>query len=409
MKRCLLIWTAAGILAFSLLGLALPASEPHIPSAVRSYKAGQALEKDQRLDDAVAAFRKALEIDPALGEAYEHLGRIYERAGNFEEATRAFVQLTQLEPENLRALLALGEIYTQRDYLADALALYYRAVRVDAKSAPARLGLAHALDKNKEYAKAAAGRRSRFAVELTPARKWNLFLVPNQHLDIGYTDYDSKVAELHARSVDEAMEMVERHPEFRFTFDGSWIVDEFLKGRSAEDQKKFPQFVQEKKLFVPAVYASNFTGFSGLESLIRSLYRSRQFAAEAGGDYDVALINDVPNASWSYASVLAAAGIKHFVVASGAYRAPFLPALPGAGGTGEPGQSFFSAPQDSRRLELRCGRGQSSPARCFRARTQFRYQTLRNRDRPPGRRSGLRRTRRTLEGRERGTTTPGAS
>ncbi|MBI3416458.1 MAG: hypothetical protein HY043_14275 [Verrucomicrobia bacterium] len=163
-----------------------------------------------------------------------------------------------------------------------------------------------------------------FSTSLTPTRKWNLFVAPHEHLDIGYTDYAPKVAEIQSRSVDEAIEMIERNPDFRFTLDGFWVVEEFMKGRSREQQQKFLKLIAEGKISIPAVYGSSFTGFASLEHLIRSLYPSKRFANEHGTPFDFALITDVPSYSWSHASVLASAGLKYFVAASDAYRAPFL-------------------------------------------------------------------------------------
>lgn len=170
----------------------------------------------------------------------------------------------------------------------------------------------------------ANGRAQNFSTMLAPARKWNLFVVPHEHLDIGYTDDAAKVAEIQSRSVDEAMEIMERNPGFRFTLDGFWVVEEFLKGRSREQQQKFLRLVAERKISIPAVYGSSFTGFASLEHLIRALYPSKRFANEHGTPFDFALITDVPSYSWSHASVLASAGLKYFVAASDAYRAPFL-------------------------------------------------------------------------------------
>src|SRR5262249_38744915 len=132
------------------------------------------------------------------------------------------------------------------------------------------------------------------------------------------------IAELQSRTIDEAMGLIDQHPEFRFTLDGSWIAEQFLKGRSEAQQERFFRFVREKKITVPANYASPFTGFAGIENLIRSLYFSKRFAQEHGTGFDTALISDVPSYSWSYASVLAAADVKYLLAAVDVYRAPFL-------------------------------------------------------------------------------------
>ena len=82
--------------------------------------------------------------------------------------------------------------------------------------------------------------------------------------------------------------------------------------------------MKDKKIFVPTVEASLLTGFPALETLIRSLYPAFEFNQKYGGDPNYADITDVPSYSWSYASVMAAAGLKYFAAGSDNYRAPVL-------------------------------------------------------------------------------------
>jgi len=168
------------------------------------------------------------------------------------------------------------------------------------------------------------GSTSRFPSLAKPAKKWTIFVAPNVHVDVGYSDSDSKVAEIHSRTVDESMDMIARYPEFRFNPDASWAVDQFLRGRSEEEGTRFVAAVRENKISIPAAYTSAFTGFQSVENLIRSLYFSKDFARRNHTPFDFSLINDVPSYSWSYASVMASAGLKYFVAASDAYRGPFL-------------------------------------------------------------------------------------
>jgi len=168
------------------------------------------------------------------------------------------------------------------------------------------------------------GHSRRFPVALDPAKKWNFFLVPHTHLDVGYTDYQAKVAEAQSRSLDEAIQMIHDHPDFRFSPDGYWCVRQFLAERTDEQKQLLFQAVKEKKIFVPTVEASLLTGFPALETLIRSLYPAFEFNQKYGGDADYADITDVPSYSWSYASVMAAAGLKYFAAGSDNYRAPVL-------------------------------------------------------------------------------------
>jgi len=164
----------------------------------------------------------------------------------------------------------------------------------------------------------------RLPATLTPARKWTLLIVPHEHIDVGYTDYQAKVSEIQSRVLDEAMDMIREHPDFRYSVDGYWVIQEFLAGRNAGDRQTLLQLVREHKILVPAEYANLLTEFPALETLIRSLYPSYRFDRANGANFDYANITDVPSQSWAYATVLAAAGLKYFASGSNPDRGPIV-------------------------------------------------------------------------------------
>jgi hypothetical protein len=159
---------------------------------------------------------------------------------------------------------------------------------------------------------------------IAPRKKWTLFMVPHIHLDVGFTDYQSKVGVVQARVIDEAMDFVAKQPDFRFSMDGEWPLEQFLRTRSAEEQKRAIIAIQKQQLYIPAQYANLLTGFPTAETLIRSLYPSANFSREYRTPFDYANITDVPSYSWSYASILASAGIKDLVAGANNHRAPVL-------------------------------------------------------------------------------------
>jgi len=163
-----------------------------------------------------------------------------------------------------------------------------------------------------------------FPIELTPAKKWKIFMVPSIHLDIGYTDYRSKVAELHDQSLDEVMKLAKSYPDFNYSPDGFWIIQQFISNRNEHEKRELINNIHNKKIFVPAQYAGLLTGFSSLETLIRSLYPSFEFTKENEIPFNYANITDVPSYSWSYASVMASAGLKYFIAASNNGHAPIF-------------------------------------------------------------------------------------
>lgn len=168
------------------------------------------------------------------------------------------------------------------------------------------------------------GKAQEFTSQINPAKKWTVFVVPHEHLDIGYSDYQAKTYEIQSRALDQAIEGIQRHPSFHYTIDGSFIEEQFLSTRTAPRRKEFLDLVRKGNIGVPANYFNLLTGFATSEEIIRSLYTSYKYFKEYGGAFDYASITDVPSYSWSYASILSSAGLKYLVAASNNERAPIL-------------------------------------------------------------------------------------
>lgn len=168
------------------------------------------------------------------------------------------------------------------------------------------------------------GRSHRFNQLIDPKKKWTIFVVPHIHVDVGYSDYQAKVSAIQARTIDEAMNMTAQHPDFRFSLDGEWDLEQFMETRTAAEHQRAIEAIQKQQLFVPAQYANLLTGLPTAETLIRSLYPSADFSRKYGTPFNYANITDVPSYSWSYASILAAAGIPYLAAGSDNYRGPVL-------------------------------------------------------------------------------------
>jgi hypothetical protein len=168
------------------------------------------------------------------------------------------------------------------------------------------------------------GRERYFKQTIDPKKKWTVLIVPHIHVDIGYSDYQAKIAAIQSRTIDEAMDMTAKHPEFRFSLDGEWDLEQFLGSRSAAQQQRAIEALRKKQMYMPAQYVNLLTGIPTTETLIRSLYPSANFSRKYGTPMDYANITDVPSWSWSYASVLASAGIGFLAGGSNNYRAPVL-------------------------------------------------------------------------------------
>ncbi len=170
----------------------------------------------------------------------------------------------------------------------------------------------------------AAGIHRSFNLPLTAERKWTLFVVPHTHVDIGYTDYQGKVAENQAETLVEAADLIKKYPDFRFATDGSWNLQQLLETRSQSERDEILGLVRSNKIGVPADYFNLLTGYASLETLYRSLYYTKKLAREYDLPFDYATTTDVPSYTGAYPSVLASAGIKYWAVGANQDRAPVL-------------------------------------------------------------------------------------
>ncbi len=138
-------------------------------------------------------------------------------------------------------------------------------------------------------------------MDFAPSRKWKVFYGPSVHQDIGYTDYQAKVAEIHARNVDRLLEVYRRHPDYRYNLDGSWLVEQWLPTRAPESVRRFAEEARAGRIAVNGFYGNFWTEALSLEELYRGLYFSKHLEKELGVPFDTAWATDVPSYSWSVA------------------------------------------------------------------------------------------------------------
>jgi predicted O-linked N-acetylglucosamine transferase (SPINDLY family) len=143
------------------------------------YMLGCALEAQGKALDAVASFRRAIELEPGFAKAHNNLGCALEAAGSLEEAAGSYAAAAGLDGalaqarynlgsllhrlgrgaeaiEHIRAALALepgnsawrcrlGELEQEASRLDEALENFHAAVEADPSDARAQTGLGHAL------------------------------------------------------------------------------------------------------------------------------------------------------------------------------------------------------------------------------------------------------------------------
>lgn len=148
------------------------------PSAADRLELGTSLARSGRLDEAIAAFREALSIEPGYTTAYYNLGLSLLEKQKPREAVDALEAAVSLSPEDALAQRALGIALRQTGEHDEAVRALRRAVALDSGDVLSLQHLGRLLRDKGELEEAAAAIRS--AIRLKPEE-------PLLHQELGFT------------------------------------------------------------------------------------------------------------------------------------------------------------------------------------------------------------------------------
>jgi len=115
-----------------------------------------------RLDEAMAEFRRAIELDPKAAWAHHTLGMCWQDRGELDEAMAEYRRAIELDPKAAWAHFALGTCWAKRGELDEAMAGYRRATEFDPVGGMAHASLAHALLRSGRFIEVRAAVRRAF-------------------------------------------------------------------------------------------------------------------------------------------------------------------------------------------------------------------------------------------------------
>jgi len=117
-------------------------------------KIGKLSEENENTDDAVTAYKKAIELDANYSEAYAALGSLLFNESEYEEAIPYLERATKDFPESDEFQNKLAKCYKQTGKLEDAIKQYQSLIAADPKNIKAYMNLANAYTASEQYQKA---------------------------------------------------------------------------------------------------------------------------------------------------------------------------------------------------------------------------------------------------------------
>ncbi|WP_157580847.1 glycoside hydrolase family 38 C-terminal domain-containing protein [Segetibacter koreensis] len=158
---------------------------------------------------------------------------------------------------------------------------------------------------------------SRCIVE--PAKKWTVYILPHSHVDVGYTNLQSKVLKLHMNNIDEAIALAaktQNYPEgakYKWNTEAVWVVDNYLKNVDSTKKSLFWDAVKKGWINIDAAYGNINTSLTDSRQLMQMFHTGKQLGKEHGIDIETMFQGDVPGSSWGLAAQVNQTGIKYFL------------------------------------------------------------------------------------------------
>jgi hypothetical protein len=156
------------------------------------------------------------------------------------------------------------------------------------------------------------------AVTLKPVRKYEIFLLPHSHNDIGYTALQADVVKKQNSNIETGLRLAAAtasYPEgarFKWNTEVLWCVDNYLREATPEKKAAFIAAAQSGQIGLDAFYCNILTGLCRPEELLQLMRYATRLSALCGVPVESAMISDVPGYTWSTVSAMAQAGVKYF-------------------------------------------------------------------------------------------------
>ncbi len=151
----------------------VPAAPPIAPpagngpqDAAAHFNRGVALANQGKLDEAIAAYREAIRLNPDIAEAHVNLGFLLNQQGKFDESIAENRIAIRLKPDFVTAHNNLGFALAVQGKLDEAIAAYREAIRLDPNLLAAHMNLGSALNQQGKLDEAIAEYRT--AIRLKP-------------------------------------------------------------------------------------------------------------------------------------------------------------------------------------------------------------------------------------------------
>ena len=172
----------------ALADVVLPTEEELLRSPAFHFQRGNELYQQGKLDEAIAAYRQCVALEPGFPRAQYNLGIALGDAEHYEDARACLTQVIEAEHENAEAYNSLGYVASRLGETDQAISHYERAIELQPNYTQAHFNLGMNLLQIGDYARGFAECEWRGLNGFhSPHPKWDGHPIPEKTLVI-YTE-----------------------------------------------------------------------------------------------------------------------------------------------------------------------------------------------------------------------------
>ncbi|MEG4917392.1 tetratricopeptide repeat protein [Microcoleus sp. B7-D4] len=145
--------------------------EPRGATAEQCLILGNTLLGQEKVDEAVACYRLAIQLNPKLSPAYHNIGEVLSRKQEWEGAINAYRHSIQVKPDNAGSHYGLAKALSAQESWEEAVVSYRKVIQFNPNSAEVYHQLGDALTKLNKLDEAVSVYRR--AIELNPDNSWS--------------------------------------------------------------------------------------------------------------------------------------------------------------------------------------------------------------------------------------------
>ena len=146
-----------------------------VEAAKQIFSAGQYLEQDGKIEEAIACYQQAARLHPEKGQYHYKLGTILRQQDRIELALQAFTQAIAVDNNHSWSYHSLGEIYALERDFATAIEYYQKAIKLNPEFPWSHYNLGRIFHDLQQLSNARKCYQN--AIELDPHFSWSHFFL----------------------------------------------------------------------------------------------------------------------------------------------------------------------------------------------------------------------------------------